>query len=134
MPRIFVALFDTRLGALWRSPIPLAALTLLLWSSLRSPLAARLLGGRGGRFFGDISYSVYLFHLPTLRVLRGVNGLGEHSALLLPVFLVVLTALATLSFRGLEAPARRWINALPLARRSSPPPRPSRGTDRAAAD
>jgi peptidoglycan/LPS O-acetylase OafA/YrhL len=116
MPRIFVALFDAKLGGLWRSPIPLVVLTLLLCSSLRSPIATRLLGGRLGRFFGDISYSVYLLHLPTLRVLRSVDSLSEHTGLLCVAFFAALTALSFLSFRLFEAPMRRWINALPLGR------------------
>jgi peptidoglycan/LPS O-acetylase OafA/YrhL len=117
MPRIFEALSGVKLGGLWRSPVPLAVLTLLLWSCLRSPLAERLLGGGLGRFFGDISYSVYLLHLPALRVLSSVEFLGERSGLLCVAFFSTLTALGYLSFRLFEAPARRWINALPLGRR-----------------
>jgi peptidoglycan/LPS O-acetylase OafA/YrhL len=114
MPKVSFAVFGASLGRLWMSPVPIAILTTLLWSSLHSALAIRTLGGRTGRFFGDISYSVYLLHIPVLRVLRTFETLNENTAWLFAAFVPLLIAASYLSFRLLEAPARRTLNSIPL--------------------
>jgi len=124
MPKVSLAVFGVSLGRLWMSAVPIAILTALLWSCLRSPLAIQILGGRIGRFFGDVSYSVYLLHIPVLRLLRTHDPLSESAPELFLVFLAVLMALSFLSYRVLEAPARRGINAvaLPLRRAAASSP------------
>ena len=112
IPQVALTLFGVEYPGLWKSPIHVVVLTALLGSSLLSSLARGLLGGRVGRFFGDISYSVYLLHLPLLGWLKGVEPLRSHTDLFGLVFLSALIALSALSYRFLEAPARRRINAL----------------------
>jgi peptidoglycan/LPS O-acetylase OafA/YrhL len=75
-------------------------------------LSSRLLVNRVWSFYGEISYSVYLWHLPVMIVL--VPAYRELLALIgpgVPLFcaalaltLVVLTGVSWLSFRYIELP------------------------------
>jgi peptidoglycan/LPS O-acetylase OafA/YrhL len=59
------------------------------------------------RFIGKISYGIYLFHLPTVAIIRDV--MPHHSDRLRgPLAIVVVVGLATVSWYGLEAPIQRW--------------------------
>jgi peptidoglycan/LPS O-acetylase OafA/YrhL len=78
------------------------------------------------QFIGDISYSIYLVHLPLVfayMTLRKVLLPDDPSALLfgysfstvktwagLVVFLVITLAGATLTYRYVEKPARKYLN------------------------
>jgi peptidoglycan/LPS O-acetylase OafA/YrhL len=116
MPQVALTLLGVDYPGLWKSPIHLAAMTALLATSLLSPLAGSAFGGRVGRFFGDISYSVYLLHLPLLGWMKSFEALRSRPGVFLLVFLTALIALCALSYRLLEAPARRRINAIPIQR------------------
>jgi peptidoglycan/LPS O-acetylase OafA/YrhL len=111
VPRVMQAVFGATIANPWGSPIALTILTVLLASCLRSPLAIRILGGKVGRFYGDISYSVYLLHLPVLNTLRLVEPLRENVWVLLVVFLSTVTSVAYLSYRIIEVPSRRFFNS-----------------------
>jgi peptidoglycan/LPS O-acetylase OafA/YrhL len=70
-------------------------------------LMERTLGGGGGRFLGDISYGVYLIHLPVLIViLSSLLGLPPFPRAIAGFALAVLpvTLLAWLGFRLVEKP------------------------------
>jgi len=112
MPEVTRLVFDASLGLLWKSPIPLVVLTCLIWSCLRSRCASGVFGGTLGRFLGNISYSVYLLHLPLLFAMRSVESLAAHRHLLVVAFLAALTALSFLSYRLFELPARRALNGI----------------------
>ncbi len=59
------------------------------------------------RYLGKISYGVYLFHLPTIAIIR--DRLPNHSDRLRgPLAIAVVVGLATISWYGLEAPIQRW--------------------------
>jgi len=100
--------------------------TLLLIVGFGPPLTIlagldRLWSGRGGVLetlgkFGDLSYSIYLLHLPIiLAVTTGMVALeidrsvlsGNLFAMLL--YLAVTIGLSRLSFVWFENPARRWL-------------------------
>lgn len=81
---------------------------------------------RNFQFIGDISYSIYLVHLPLVfayMTLRKVLLPDDPKALLfgytfspgetwagLVVFLVIIPAGATLTYRYVEKPARKYLN------------------------
>ena len=109
MPRITLELFGERLD-LWKSPLVLIVLTLLLVSALGSSLADTVLGGRIGRFGGDISYSVYLVHDPILFWLGLVRPTSTKIFLLL--FLTSVVLVSWTSYRLIERPSRRIINGI----------------------
>lgn len=119
MPNVATQLFGGHLGPIWKSWIALAVLTTVLASSLLSGLATAVLGSRPFAFLGDISYSVYLLHLPLLTTLDRLHI--RNTWLFLAVFIGLLIPLAYLSYRLIEVPARRAINRLriPVARMPS---------------
>jgi peptidoglycan/LPS O-acetylase OafA/YrhL len=96
-------------------------------------LSSRLLVNRVWSFYGEISYSVYLWHLPVMLVL--VPAYRELLALIgpgVPLFcvalaltLLVLTGVSWLSFRYIELPGitlGKHVLAAVTARRLSPKP------------
>jgi len=63
-------------------------------------------------WLGEISYSVYLLHVPLMMLTTAV-ALTAHipvQALLLP-YLAATLAIATVSYRCLERPAERWLRS-----------------------
>jgi peptidoglycan/LPS O-acetylase OafA/YrhL len=109
MPQIALQLFGESFD-LWKSPLILIALTLLLISALGSSLADLLLGGRIGRFAGDISYSVYLLHGPMLFWLGLVRPTSTKAFLF--VFLASVVLVSWTSYCLIERPSRKLINAI----------------------
>lgn len=73
--------------------------------------AARALGGRVGRWLGDISYGVFAYHLLILELVGPLVGhenfTGGFWRLLVPTLLVTLPV-AALSYRLLERPLMTW--------------------------
>ncbi|MCK0112245.1 acyltransferase [Ornithinimicrobium sp. F0845] len=73
--------------------------------------AARALGGRVGRWFGDISYGIFAYHLLILELVGPVVGhenfTGGFWRLLVPT-LVVTIPVAALSYRWIERPIMEW--------------------------
>jgi peptidoglycan/LPS O-acetylase OafA/YrhL len=109
MPRIALQLFGVDFD-LWKSPLILIVLTLLLVSALGSSLADLILGGRIGRLAGDISYSVYLLHGPIFIWLGFVRS--TSTKIFLFVFLASVALLSWTSCCLIERPSRRMINAI----------------------
>ncbi|MDE8650463.1 acyltransferase family protein [Novosphingobium album (ex Liu et al. 2023)] len=84
-----------------------AALVLHAGSGAGRPWASRLISTSGFRFFGDISYSLYLWHWPILAYLRVLYG-NHLPSPLAGAALMGATALAFLSYRFIEQPILRW--------------------------
>jgi peptidoglycan/LPS O-acetylase OafA/YrhL len=67
---------------------------------------------RWGRFLGDVSYSLYLFHLVTgamfLAAFKSLPPSSDIRPLLVPVALVLSIGAAWMAFRWIEAPAMQW--------------------------
>jgi len=83
----------------------LAFLALLRWNP------ARLF--RPFRFFGDISYSLYLLHLPVgITVLNLLFLAHVPNDLNVVVAIAVAIAVAYLSYRFVERPSQRWARAI----------------------
>jgi len=106
---------------------------LVLVAALKVPPLAAALSLRPLTFFGDISYAVYLCHVPlqmiALAVLRA-RGLAVATSQpwVLGVYFVVLVTVASAAHYGLEIPARRWLRRRALgaaAPAPAPPPAPT---------
>jgi peptidoglycan/LPS O-acetylase OafA/YrhL len=117
-PNLYTAIWGAKSSGLWDSSLLLAAIPTLVLSTSISPLAAALLGNRVGKFFGDISYSVYLLHIPVLIYLGRFTALPHNPALYRLTILVVATGLAYATFLVIERPARQTINAIRLRHRT----------------
>ncbi|MBL8591730.1 MAG: acyltransferase [Devosia sp.] len=109
LPRVREALGLESLGQ-WESILHLAGATLLLLATVNSRLAQVLLGNRVAAFFGAISFSVYLLHVPVMRVLE-VAGIATQENQLLGFLLVAgaTTAVAFVMWRLVEVPARQAL-------------------------
>jgi peptidoglycan/LPS O-acetylase OafA/YrhL len=66
-------------------------------------------------WLGEISYGVYILHAPLWYLLSGFAASALHlapgSAILFPVYVILLLAVSGLSFQYLERPARRAIRS-----------------------
>lgn len=87
----------------------------LLW--LLAAIRPAFLEGKISAFLGDISYAVYLLHVPLGLILvnpllRLVPGVGlAPTAIRAALFTALLIALCSLSYHRLEKPARRLLVA-----------------------
>jgi peptidoglycan/LPS O-acetylase OafA/YrhL len=80
------------------------------------PASHRFLGSRVMQFFGDLSYSSYLLHIPLGLIFLTLNG-GQYFDIgqfywLVPVYMGTLILVSWASFRWFETPARRWIRKI----------------------
>jgi len=92
----------------------LAALIAFIVALLLKPLwGFRWLGSRPLVFLGDISFGIYLWHFPVLRLLRRVVpgnwATEEASWMALGICLVVTLPLAVMSYRLVEKPVQNWL-------------------------
>jgi peptidoglycan/LPS O-acetylase OafA/YrhL len=64
-----------------------------------------------GRWIGDISYSIYMWHFPVaaILVLAGAKNAYASHDWLAAVYVVIVLMVATASYHWLEVPAREWI-------------------------
>jgi peptidoglycan/LPS O-acetylase OafA/YrhL len=88
--------------------MPLATLAMpgiLLHLAYGHGRMVRLLSGKMLVYLGVISYGLYLWHYPILYVLRMFNGLPESMIAI--IALVLTVAIAALSDRLIERPAKR---------------------------
>lgn len=97
-------------------PMALGVFPLVIFASLRVPPLARLLSIRPLTFLGDISYAVYLIHIPMITVLMAVmqatkRTVPTQSPWTMFVFAAVLIPLATAVHYGFERPVRRWLRS-----------------------
>lgn len=104
----------------WVAPAVLGAV-LVVWA--RAEAGPRsLLGNRVSRWIGDISYSLYLWHLPVYVFAISIFGTTPLVAIL---SLVVMVGLAALSYRFVEQPFIRRAAMRP----GSPAPAPLQPPD-----
>lgn len=94
----------------WDSVVHMATVFVLLLSAANSNLADHLLGNRFMAFFGTISYSVYVLHLPVLRMLNAYGLLSHGTVASVVISLVATTLVAAVSYYLIENPARRLIS------------------------
>jgi peptidoglycan/LPS O-acetylase OafA/YrhL len=92
----------------------LTVFPLAVIASLRVPPLARLLSLRPLTFLGDISYAVYLVHVPLQMVVLSVT---QSRHITLPIYTnafffeyaAAVVLVATAAHYGLEKPAQRWL-------------------------
>jgi peptidoglycan/LPS O-acetylase OafA/YrhL len=127
-----VALLALGAGLFWltggrreTTPVLFAGLAL---TALAGPGMSRLLAFRPLVWLGDISYSTYLWHFPVQLALVAFSAaalpLPFASPALLALYVGLVLAVSTLSYRYFEAPARAAIRRWALARRPAPALRP----------
>ena len=93
-------------GPNYWDPLTVGSSVLLFVACLYQLGPLRILDGAVPRWLGRVSYSVYLLHLPVLLTIERTD-LPRGLAFMLTF--AVTFALAELSFRYIETPARRWI-------------------------
>ncbi len=92
-------------------------LSLVFAIALLAVPRARLVGGLLGspplRYAGRISYGIYLFHYPAMRLVEKLMAIPgatpvAHPALFVLASFVLTVVLASVSYFGLERPLQRW--------------------------
>jgi peptidoglycan/LPS O-acetylase OafA/YrhL len=96
------------------APVPLSALLILQMATAPGRLSA-LFQTRLFSALGDISFGVYLLHVPLFATFVGMGILPPAGSGFTPawlVYLVLLLAVSAASFRHLERPAQRALMRL----------------------
>jgi len=94
---------------LWHDPILLAVISALLLTALRSRIAQAVLANRVATFTGQISYSMYLLHMPVIICLLRLTTLNKSPIVFLALTLVVTSMAAGCTYYLIELPARRAL-------------------------
>lgn len=98
------------------TPLPhaLVVFPLLVVACLEVPMLARVLSLRPLRFLGDLSYSVYMVHVPLQMVVLSVLGarrVPTERPWVFFAYAAAVVGLATLSHRFVELPLQRKLRA-----------------------
>lgn len=110
-PKIFIVLFGFKHG-MWEDIgilliIAMAFFCLVFLVPDRNPI----LENKAGDFFGKISYSLYLLHLPVLSFLTSINC-AKYGVLSLVAFIALASTSAWVSYTLIEAPSRQVIRRI----------------------
>lgn len=139
-----VAIMAFASGAAVTAAIPAFVALLAVLQFDRGPLA-HLLATRPARFLGDMSYSIYMVHMPLFLTLYGALGRlpgvttapGGHDGavtylidpwlgdLLAAAALLAILAIARLTYRFIEEPGRSFGRRLGMSRATAPLPAPT---------
>jgi peptidoglycan/LPS O-acetylase OafA/YrhL len=89
----------------------LFASTLLVWGCATAPVARVIGDSRLGKWVGEISYSVYMWHFPVaaLCVLAGASDAFGRGVLLFATYLGITLGVATMSNKHFERPSRAFL-------------------------
>jgi len=117
---ILVLWFERSLGSFVSTSLFLVAVAWLIFSLSQKPgMAAKFLAWGPVLFLGEISYSIYLTHGISQRVLKVALSAEKFAAASLAVRIAVLLAygfcllaLALALYFFVERPARRWLRLL----------------------
>ncbi len=106
-PQIFHAIFNREL-ILWGNPLVLLSVSLFFYTVVfLTPSKSIIYANCLGDYFGKISYSLYLWHLPILYSMKAVAR--EHKFLIFPLYLLAVVIVASLSYYLLEDPLRKLL-------------------------
>lgn len=95
--------------AMWSSIEYLVFSAVVLWSSLSSRVSNYVFGSAVARFFGKISYSLYLWQAPVLFITAEFINLRSHPMVGFLIANIVVIGISYLSFRVIEDPSRRAL-------------------------
>jgi peptidoglycan/LPS O-acetylase OafA/YrhL len=137
LPGLYRLLFDGELpGKGWQSDLVLVTTSFLFLSSIYSSWGQKVFANPVMRFFGIVSYSMYLLHyvliLPVLEYTGFFKAFGDSDfALFLCLMASILIGggVSWLSYQYIEKPSRRYFRGLLSAPREGRPsvlPEPSR--------
>ena len=123
---------DARGNPLLTIALPVSIASFMVAVSLAPKAFQRPLALPVMRWFGDISFGVYLIHVPAIGIvvalLAGAGGpLAEPArerAVIVAIVFAVIVSYAYLSARFVEIPIRRWAHGLRAGASSKPPPSP----------
>jgi peptidoglycan/LPS O-acetylase OafA/YrhL len=116
-PNVYQAVFGEQrwlqkvhLLQMWHDPLYLIAIAGCLFAALTSQIVAKALSCRFMTYSGKISYSIYLLHLPVIVWIDRLTPLRESPEIFLLIVVLATIALASTSYRFVEAPLRRLVN------------------------
>ena len=91
--------------------LTLVAAPLMVFGTATSALLNAVCSSTFGKWIGDISYSIYMWHFPVAAflVLLGARSAFASHAWLAAVYVAIVLIVATVSYHYLEVPARDWI-------------------------
>ena len=95
--------------AMWASPLYFIGILCVVALSILSPLSESVLGNRPMRFLGQISYSVYLLHMPVIIALHQFTEIRSSPLVFFIATFSITLIVSTLSFYTWERPSRRLI-------------------------
>jgi len=93
----------------YKDPVIMLYVAGLVYASIQSNWAQLLLGNKIMEFLGNISYSVYLWHMPTLWYIKRFTDIDKNKLIFLIVSFIVVTVIATMSYYIIEKPSRNYI-------------------------
>lgn len=96
----------------WSSAVFLFSIPLILFVCVKSPVAHAILGNKVGWFFGEISYTAYLLHMPIVWIGRNQLGLFQSNIAGMLSFLTTVTIIAAAVRWFYERPAQVMITRL----------------------
>jgi len=115
-PRVVAAL-GFEIGDVWRSPIYLILIGLLLYAAAGSDRS--FLSWPAMRYLGNISYSLYLLHFPIMAALAKTS-LVDSTPLYIIASLSASILAAGICYRAVELPARKFLNGRSARRIAQP--------------
>ena len=93
----------------WADPVIFLLMPMLLFATVRSGWAEYVLGNPVLRYLGNISYSIYLTHKFVLFYMKRFYELTK-SPVNLMIVLVLVIALASVTYFLIEKPSRKYLN------------------------
>lgn len=94
---------------IWFKYINYIVIFTLVYSSINSSFSNHTIGSKIFRISGDISYSVYLWHVPLIIIFMEnmATGLASRSGFI--IFFFTISIISYLSFIFIEKPTRRFV-------------------------
>lgn len=134
---IFVFQYKMGISSMWRMLISIAAMFALMKVPIGMPVASTsavtglliafvTFENRIGNWLGEISYSLYLLHIPIgLRVIEFGSHLPYSGSYLLALDVAAIAAslsAAQLLYRWVESPSQKWSSAIKIKPAQKPKP------------
>ena len=109
-PKIFLTLFGLRLKLWEETSILIAMGGVFFFVVFLVPDGNKFIENKIGDFYGKISYSLYLLHVPVMSFLKYMN-LMDNNLYSLMAFLTLVTLVAAVSYTFIEKPLGGFIRS-----------------------